>query len=176
VRDSGLPFTIVRPPVVYGPRDAQLLRLFRLARLGVVPLLGDGRQELSLVHARDLAAALAAVAGADACVGRTYHAAHDEVLDQRALATLVADACGRRVLQVPLPQAAVRAVLRATGAAARLAGVPTLLGPDKAPEFLAEAWTCSSDAIARDAGWRAATAHADGLRETAAWYRAQGWL
>lgn len=176
VRVSGVPFTIVRPPAVYGPEDRQWLRLFRLARHGVVPLLGDGRQELSLVHAADLADALVAAAMAPATLGRVYHAAHETALTQADLARGIARAVGVRARLVRIPSLAVRALLHVSGAGAALTGRATLLAPSKAPELLAGAWTCSSGALERDAGWSAGIAHERGLAETAAWYRAAGWL
>ena len=45
-----------------------------------------------------------------------------------------------------------------------------------APEFLAEAWTCSPAALERDTGWTASFSLATGLSETAEWYRTHGWL
>ena len=176
VRESGVPFTIVRPSAVYGPRDRELLRLFRLARRGVWPLLGGGRQELSLIHVADLAAALWAVACEPRAEGRVYHAAAPEIVDQRALAGAIARAVGTPVRLFPLPAGVVRLVLLASGAAARLAGRATLLAPDKAPEILAPAWTCSSAALEKDTGWRAAIPLDRGLAETARWYRENGWL
>jgi nucleoside-diphosphate-sugar epimerase len=176
VRASGMPYTIVRPPAVYGPRDREILRVFQLARRGLVPLLGDGRQELSFIHAADLARALMAAAGSAAAEGHTYHAAHPEVVEQRAFVRQVGEALGRRVRTLPLPHAVVRGVLWTSGAFARATGKATLLSPDKAEEFLAPAWTCSSTALLRDAGWQAAIPLAQGLPETAAWYRSAGWL
>jgi dihydroflavonol-4-reductase len=176
VRRAGLPFTVVRPPAVYGPRDRELLRVFRMARLGVAPLPGDGRQELSLVHVEDLAEALVAAAESPAAEGGTYNAAHPEVLTQRALVGAVAAALRRRVLLVPLPPALVRGLLQATGAVGRATGRATLLNADKAAEFLAPSWACSVEAIERDAGWVARIPLAKGLAGTAAWYRSAGWL
>jgi nucleoside-diphosphate-sugar epimerase len=176
VRASGAPFTIVRPPAVYGPRDRQWLRLFRLARRGLVPLLGDGGQELSLVHAADLASALLRAAEAPATLGRVYHAAHPATLSQVELGRAIARAVGARVRLVRLPAPLVRAVLFVSGAAAALAGRATLLSPAKAPELLASAWTCTPEALQRDAGWSAAVPHERGLADTAAWYRRAGWL
>jgi dihydroflavonol-4-reductase len=177
VAEGRVPYTIVRPPVVYGPRDRQLLRLFRIARTGVVPLLGDGGQELSLVHAADLARALVAAGSSEACVGRTYHAGHPRPVTQRELARAVARAVGREAPRlVALPGGAVRLALHALGTASLLTGRPSLLGPDKAPELLAPAWVCRSDALGRDAGWRAEIDHDRGLGDTARAYRADGWL
>ena len=176
VRASGVAFTIVRPPAVYGPRDRELLRVFQLARRGFAPLLGDGSQELSFVHARDLARALVAAGDSAKTEGRTYHAAHPETLTQRAFVQAVAAAQGRSVRALPLPAPLVRGALWTSGLVARLLGRATVLSPDKAPELLAPAWTCSSEALARDAGWRAAIPLAQGLPETAEWYRQAGWL
>ena len=52
VRSSRLQWSIVRPPMVYGPRDREVFKVFRLVRYGIAPLFGDGTQELSAVHAR----------------------------------------------------------------------------------------------------------------------------
>ena len=176
VRASGLAFTIVRPPGVYGPRDRQFLRLFRIVRRGWAPLLSGGVQELSLVHAADLAEALIAAALSPRTVGGTYHAASAEVVSQAALYQGVARALGRRVRLIALPPLAVRAVLHARHAWARLRGRSTLLSPGSAVELMAAAWTCSSEALARDAGWRARITLQDGLEETAGWYKQAGWV
>lgn len=176
LRASGAAWTIVRPPAVYGPRDREFLRLFRLGRRGLVPLPGGGAQELSLVHAADLAAALVAVSRSPTCQGRVYHAAGPERVTQRELAALIGQTVGRRPRLLPLAPGLVWLALVANSLAARLRGRATLLAPDKLPEILAPAWTCSSAALERDAGWRAAIPLAEGLRGTADWYRREGWL
>ena len=79
VRASGLPWTIVRPPMVYGPRDREVLKVFRIARLGIAPVFGDGTQELSAVHGADLADALIAAAITPATIHRIYYASHPDV-------------------------------------------------------------------------------------------------
>jgi nucleoside-diphosphate-sugar epimerase len=173
---SGVPYTIVRPPVVYGPHDRAVLRLFRFARRGLAPLLGDGSQELSLVFAADLARALLAAAASPAAEGRAYHAAHPEVVTQRELGQAIGRAVGRTSHAVALPMPVVRTLLAVSGAAARLAGRTTFLEPSKAPELLAPAWTCTSEALARDAGWRAEVGLSQGMEQTARWYYQAGWL
>lgn len=180
---SDLPWTIVRPPMVYGPRDTELARVFTIARWGIVPVFGDPGQELSLIHARDLASALLA-ATAPSTLGKAYFAAHPAVVTSAGLVEAIAravqramgHATQRRPRVIALPGWLTRAALAMTGAAARVAGRATVLSPDKGREFLAEAWTCSPAALTQDAGWRATIALDAGLDETARWYRAQGML
>jgi dihydroflavonol-4-reductase len=176
LRRSGVAFTIVRPVSVYGPHDTAFLRLFRATRLGFLPLLGDGYQELSLIHAADLARALWAAAETTVAEGRTYHACHPEVVTQRDLARAIALAMGRRVRLLALPARLTRILLRVTGAAAQLSGQATQLHPDKGHEFLAPAWVASSEALTRDTGWQAEIDLARGLADTADWYRKEGWV
>src|SRR5690242_2618332 len=95
VTASGLGWTIVRPPVVYGPRDQEVLKVFRLARLGIAPVLGDGSQELSAVYGPDLAEALIAAATSASAAGRTYYACHPEVFTGTQMARAVGRAMGR---------------------------------------------------------------------------------
>jgi nucleoside-diphosphate-sugar epimerase len=176
VRAAGVPFTIVRPPAVYGPRDRAFLPLFRAAAHGVVPLLGDGGQELTLVHAADLARALVAAATAEATLGGTYHAGHPQPVTQRALAGAVGRAVGRPLRCLRLPAPLVRGALFVAGAVGRVRGRAPLLDGDKANELLAPGWVCSSEALRRDAGWVAETPLAEGVARTARAYRDAGWL
>jgi nucleoside-diphosphate-sugar epimerase len=178
VRASGVPFTIVRPASVYGPRDRnQFLPAFKLARTGWAPVLGDGRQELSLIHVRDLADALVAAGESPRTLGRAYHAAHPQVVNQRELFAAIGRAMGRaHVRIVPVPKPVVMALLYIVGSGADLVGSGTVLRPTKAPEFFAPAWTCSSAPLETDSGWKARLGLDEGLADTARWYKDAGWL
>jgi nucleoside-diphosphate-sugar epimerase len=176
VMESGVPFTIVRPPAVYGPFDRELLRVFRWALKGTVPMIGDGAQPLSLVYAADLAEALVAAAERPATLNRIYHVAHRDVVSQRELLKAIGAALGRRVNLVPIPSPVARLVLELRGWAGRLTGRRTMLSGDKAAELLAPAWTCLSREFERDARCSPATGLTAGLAATAAWYRESGWL
>jgi dihydroflavonol-4-reductase len=176
VRSSSLPWSIVRPPIVYGPRDREVLKVFRLARLGVAPVFGDGSQELSAVHAADLAQALMAVTKAPATIGGTYHACHPQVFTSAELGQAVGAAMGRSVVRLSLPQAVGRALLAITEISARLTRQVTILTTDKANEFFQPAWTGDPAPLTRDSGWRARQDLSSGLADTYQWYRKAGWL
>ncbi len=176
VRGLDLPWTILRPPAVYGPRDREFLRLFRAARYGVSPLFGDGSQRLSLVFAHDLADAVVRCLDAESTAGGVYYPAHSVPTTARALVLGIGAALGTRVRILPLPRGVVRPLFWLTGTAARTTGRATLLSADKANEILADAWLCSPAPLAAKTGWRARTDLVDGLRRTAAWYRTVGWI
>jgi nucleoside-diphosphate-sugar epimerase len=176
VRGSALPWTILRPPTVYGPRDREVLKVFRLVRLGLGPVFGDGTQQLSAVHASDLAEALIAAARASATVGRGYYACHPEVVTSADLVRRIGEAMGRRPTVIPVPAVVGRAVLGVTEAVARIARQTTILTTDKANEFFQPAWTGDPTPLTRDSGWTAAHDLRSGLADTYRWYRSAGWL
>jgi nucleoside-diphosphate-sugar epimerase len=179
VRASGLRWTIVRPPAVYGPRDTEIFKMFKLARLGLSVFFGDGSQELSLIYATDLAEALVRSVSPDA-ENRAFFAGHPEIWTSREFATAIYRAVKKtdtgRPVTVPVPGLLARGILWATGTAASVARRPTLLSADKANEFLAEAWTCSSQAMMDATGWEPSTDLSAGLRQTVNWYEKVGWL
>jgi nucleoside-diphosphate-sugar epimerase len=176
VKASGLAWSVVRPPIVYGPRDREILKVFRIARLGVAPVFGDGTQELSAVHAGDLAAALRAVGSSETAIGRTYAACHPEVFTSAELGRAIGAAMGRPVGTLRIPAMVGRAILTVTGSVARFAGQTTILTADKANEFFQPAWTGDPAPLIRDCGWSPVHDLRSGLADTYAWYRKAGWL
>jgi dihydroflavonol-4-reductase len=176
VRASSLPWSIVRPPIVYGPRDREVLKIFRIARFGIAPVFGDGSQELSAVHAADLAQALIAAGNGESTVGRVYNACHPEIFTSGELGRVVGETMGRAVGTVRIPGFLGRALLSVTEASARVTGTATILTTDKANEFFQPAWTGDPTPLTRDSGWRASYDLRTGLADTYQWYRKAGWL
>jgi nucleoside-diphosphate-sugar epimerase len=176
VRGGPLPWTIIRPPAVYGPRDRELFRVFRAAQLGVAPVFGAGDQELSLVFGPDLAEAIAEAGTSAAAAHGLFYAAHPEVTTAERLVRQVAKGMGRDVRVIRIPVAVGRAILQATGAIARLAHQATILTADKGNELFQAAWTCDPASLVEATGWRAGHDLDAGIARTVAWYRAAGWL
>lgn len=179
VRAGSIPWTIVRPPAVYGPRDVELLRVFRLVRAPILPVFGNGRQELTFIYVADLARALVAAAQNETAAGKVYYGTHPELVDQRQFLEAVARAVrsDRRLPRMlPIPALPARAALWVTHAGALLTGRATVLTADKANEFFADSFACSPAPLERDTGWRAEHGLASGVPLTAAWYRDHRWL
>jgi|CXWL01.1.fsa_nt_gi nucleoside-diphosphate-sugar epimerase len=178
VRGTSLPWVIIRPPTVYGPRDRDnLITVFKAARLGIAPVFGDGSMEVSIVHVEDLADALvlAGTAG-DAVLGQTYYANHPQVLSSADLVREIGRSMGRGVSLLPIPEWAARVALTATGAWAAALRRKTILRADKANEFYQAAWTGDAAPFIAATGWQPRFDAARGLAQTHEWYRQAGWL
>ncbi len=176
VRASSLPWVILRPPMVYGPRDTEVLKLFKMARWGLAPIFGKGDQELSAIFGPDLAGALIAAGTSPNTIGKTYLPCHPEVFTSRAFAQEIGTAVGRDVLILSVPEPIGRGLLAVIGGAAKLTGTASVLSSEKADEFFETAWTGDPAALMRDTGWTPGRSLPEGLAETMTWYRAEGWI
>jgi nucleoside-diphosphate-sugar epimerase len=173
---SCVPFTILRPSAVYGPRDRDFLLVFKAIRCGLMPLVDGGAQWLSLVYVGDLVQAVLAVMDSREARGRTYHVAHPRPWTQYAFMAQVARTMSARPLKIPVPHPLLYPAFALRGVLDRLSGRPSIVNVHKVPEYAAPGWVCSSGAIAGEVGFIPAVPLEVGLRRTHAWYLQNGWL
>jgi nucleoside-diphosphate-sugar epimerase len=182
-----VPISVVRPPIVFGEGDRDVLRMFRMVQRGWHLVPGRRPRRYSLIHAADLAQGLllAAERGermngdpGDHARGRgVYFLAGQLHPTYAELGPLMAEALGRRPPRVMrVPMAAAWLVALTMEILARLRGQPDIFNLDKMREAAAGSWTCSSEKAVRQLGFEAPADLASRLRQTATWYLRQGWL
>ena len=173
VRGFAGDWTIIRSPAIYGPGDREMLEFFKVARLGFLPLPPAGR--LSVIHARDLCRLLLDCLDRAESFGQTYEP-DDGVpggWSHGDFARAIGAALGRRVLPLPLPKALLALAARGD---ALVRGARAKLTPDRVAYFCHPDWAAAPGAHPPAPLWHAEIETPAGLAETAAWYRAQGWL
>ena len=173
VHGSGLDWAIVRPPAVYGPGDKETLELFRMAKLGLMLMPPRGR--VSVIHVGDLARLLLALAGPSAPSSILIEADDGKPRGwtHREFAKALGTAVGKKPAIVSAPGALLRLAARADQL---FRGPRAKLTVDRAAYFSHHNWVVEPKRAAPAELWRPMTATEAGLAQTAAWYRAQGWL
>jgi nucleoside-diphosphate-sugar epimerase len=84
IRDRGAPITIVRPGLVYGPRDSGSFgRFAEMLSRGKMVLIGSGSNHLPLIYVRDVALGILLASTAPSALGRAYLLVNDERVTQR---------------------------------------------------------------------------------------------
>jgi nucleoside-diphosphate-sugar epimerase len=176
VRELTPSAVIVRPPVVYGPRDTDVFQLLRSVARGVVAEIAGGDRYFSAIYVKDLVEGILAAAASQRAEGRTYFLSHPKVLSWGELYAVAARIVGRtpRVLRIPLPCA--MAFGAAAEAVARLTGKPGIISREKICEARFQSWTCTTARASQELGFTAPTSIETGLAETMAWYKEAGWL
>jgi len=186
-----MPISIVRPPIVFGPRDRLLLPAYAMVqRTGLHVIPGFARRRFSWVHVDDLVAALhsigfcgerlpALLATAQENGGGQgmYYVAHEDLRTYHQLGTMLGHALGRgRTVGLQVPDCLLWLIAGAGDAAARLTGKPAALSWDKVREVTAGEWICSAEKLRTTLRWRSSADLQQQFDATARWYRDQGWL
>ena len=180
VRELAPDAVIVRPPVVYGPRDTDVFQLLKSISRGLVLEIAGGERWFSAIYVKDLVEGLLAAAATPCAAGRTYFLTHAIALSWRQLGDSAARIMGRtarrapRVVTVPLSLAT--AVGACAEIVARLTRKPGIISREKIAEARCAAWTCDGGLAARELGFVAPTSLDEGLAATLAWYKEAGWL
>lgn len=175
VEASGLDWTIVRPPGVYGPRDIDYLEMFRSAKWGFVPLPPRGAS--SIIHVLDLARLLLDLVDAPPALVRKRLFEPDDGREggwsHAELASAIGKAVGRKVFAPHLPRSAMLLGARIDRV---LRGDKARLTADRVGYMAHPNWVARSDRKVPPAVWSPHISGDEGLAATAAWYRSEGLL
>lgn len=173
VMSSGLDWAIIRPPAVYGPSDRETLELFRMAKLGVMLMPPKGR--VSVIHVDDLARLLLALADASAACNCLIEPddGKPDGWTHREFAKALAEAVGTKAAVISSPGILLRLAAKADQL---LRGENAKLTTDRAAYFSHRNWVVEPKRAAPPALWQPKVETVQGLAQTAAWYREQGWL
>ena len=173
VHSSGLDWVIVRPPAVYGPGDKETLELFRMAKLGLMLMPPKGR--VSVIHADDLAQLLLALARPGAPSNRLIEPDDGKPggWTHREFARALAAAVGTKAAVISSPGILLRLAARADQL---LRGEKAKLTIDRAAYFSHRNWVVEPKRAAPPGLWKPQIDTMQGLKDTADWYREQGWL
>lgn len=102
---KGLPLTVVRPAAIYGPGDRRLLKVFKMARMKVVPMLGYGHKHLyHLIHVTDLVNFMILSATHERTLGEVYVCGAKDYLSITQMIQIIAKKLGTEphILRLPV--------------------------------------------------------------------------
>jgi nucleoside-diphosphate-sugar epimerase len=169
---SSLDWSIIRPPAIYGPGDTDNLELFRFAKRGIMPLPPEGR--LSAIHADDLARLI--VAMVETALAHAFYEpddGHPDGWSHKEYAQMIGAAVGRNPRTLALPKAALNLGAALDGL---FRGDKAKLTRDRVSYMTHPDWVIDPTRRPPATLWTPAIPTPDGLKATADWYRAKGWL
>ena len=167
---------IVRPPVVYGPRDRDVFQMIRAVSRGWMLQIGRVRRYFSLVYVADLVDGLIAAADRADAGGGMFYIAHVTPVSWDEFGSVAARLMGRRMRALAIPEKTAYTAGWCAEQWSRLTGKPGILSRDKVVEACCAGWVCSPDRACRELDFCASTGLEDGLRRTLDWYKEAGWL
>jgi 2-alkyl-3-oxoalkanoate reductase len=172
--EAGLAATILRPTAVYGPGDRETAVFLHACDGPILPVPRVPGGKVTLIHAADVAAAVAATCGAPQ-PGQTFELTDENRsgLSWRELADAIRAACASRAAILELPRPIFQVIAACGGLAARATGRAAMLTPGKVCELFHPDWASPPERQLPAALWRPRIPLAEGLAETVSWLRAK---
>ncbi len=166
IHNARFPWTIFRPPAVYGQGDTEMLPLLKLARMGIVIPFGPAQQKISLIHVDDLVAAMLAwFESWSDCRDQIFSLddGHSGGYDWREIAET---ASGGKYYSFRIPGPLLFAAAKVNLLLSRLFGYAPMLSPGKARELIQPDWLCDNESLTQATGWSPIINLENGLKQT----------
>lgn len=173
VRQKQLPGVILRPPYIYGPRDRQLLpRIIPKLKDGTFPLIGGGKNPISLVYVKNLVDALLRAAKENKAIGQIYHITDGHDISRKEFVCTLAKKLGYPEPTKDIPGLVAQIACPIIEFLHKLSGskTPPLLNKFRM-KFMHTYLTFDISKARVELGYEPPYSFSEGLDETLAWFK-----
>ena len=171
------PYVILRPTGVYGPREKDYFLMADSIKKHVDFAVGYKPQEITFVYVMDVVQAVFKAFTAKGVEGKAYFLSDGEVYDSRRFSDLLQEEIGEpNVYHIKAPLWFLWIVCAISGLVNGWMGKLTTLNLDKYHILSQRNWQCDIEPARRDLGYEPQYKLEQGVKETVAWYKKEGWL
>lgn len=176
IKDSkNLPYIILRPTGVFGPRDADMFSFFELINKKLELYIGVNKQFLSLIYVKDMARAVISSCLSNLS-GNTYFISDGNKYDNVIFSNVIKKSLGKRTIVIKLPLFLVYIVAFFAQQVGKVTGKPSPLNLEKVKILKATNWFCDASPFERDMNFKAEYSLEGAIDETIQWYKKENWL
>jgi nucleoside-diphosphate-sugar epimerase len=165
---GGFPWTVLRPPAVYGPGDRAMLPLFRLMARGIAPLLGRHGARFSLLYVEDLADAVTKWLVSQSRESGVFELddGHPKGYSWCEVADTFAQLRGKPMFRFHVAALPMNIVAKVNQIAASMMGYAPIVTIGKVREIRHRDWVCDNSRFSQAANWKPTVCLEEGLRAT----------
>ncbi|MCC6549426.1 MAG: NAD(P)-dependent oxidoreductase [Ignavibacteriaceae bacterium] len=171
-----LPITICRAPAVYGERDTEIFIYFNTFSKGITTSVGFDQKKVSLIHVSDLVRGLIMAAEAEKSKRNIYFISSSKFYTWKEIGAVTSGVLKKKALTIPVPHAIVFTIAAIAQFLSLFSSKAATLNIEKARDLTQSHWICDSDKAYRDFGFRQEISIEQGIEQTCAWYKKEGWI
>ena len=171
-----LPYIILRPTGVYGPREKDYFIMAKSIQQHSDFAVGYKRQDITFVYVQDVVQAvfLALDRGEN---GRKYFLSDGQVYQSTTFSDLIHEELGRPWwIRITAPVWVLRVVTFFGEYVGRMTGKVTALNNDKYNILKQRNWRCDIQPAIDELGYQPQVQLAEGVKRSIKWYKDNGWL
>jgi dihydroflavonol-4-reductase len=178
-----LPFVVIRPPLVYGPRDKNIFLFFKTIQKQWMPILPSrsptGHKYYSAIHVDDLVQSLVnclKLADASYQTGERFFVSDGQIYTYDRIMGIIAGEMKIKPIRLKIPALAVGLAAGAGTLAGKILKKNLPLNLDKLQELNPDYWICSSQKAYDQLALKPKYTLESGIAQTLAWYKMNGWM
>jgi nucleoside-diphosphate-sugar epimerase len=173
---NSLPWMIMRPTAVFGPREKDFFELFKtIKKFKISPTVGSPNIKYTFIYVKDLARVVL-----DGTLSQHVHKGYflgdGRIHKMKEFSGNIAKALNIRTLNLTIPLAAIRVAVGVTGIIDRFRSSKSLLNDEQLAKMEAENWDCDISPAVSDFNFQPKYSLESAINETVRWYQEQGWL
>ena len=173
---SRVPYIILRPTGVYGPREKDYFIMAKSIKQHSDFAVGYQRQDITFVYVKDVVQAvfLALEKGQN---GRKYFLSDGQVYQSTTFSDLIHEELGRPWwIRITAPVWVLRIITFVGEYVGQMTGKVTALNNDKYNILKQRNWRCDIQPAINELGYQPTYNLEQGVKETIQWYKDNGWL
>jgi nucleoside-diphosphate-sugar epimerase len=173
---GGLPYIILRPTGVYGPRERDYFMMAKSIQSHTDFAVGYKQQDITFVYVTDVVQAVF-LAMEKGQTGRKYFLSDGEVYQSATFSNLIRKELGNPWwIRITAPIWVLRVVTFVGEYVGRLTGKVTALNNDKYNIMRQRNWRCDIEPARQELGYEPQVKLEEGVRRSIKWYKDNGWL
>jgi len=173
---SSLPIIVIRPPVVYGPREKNFFIYLKVLSKGWNIKIGAVKRELSLIYVADIVRAMIKAAVCFPAKEKIYFVTDGESHVWNDISDSAMRILDVRSRTLVIPEILLSFISRISEVLTWFSSKPTLFDRQRVIDICQTSWVASSDAFFESYAFRPKYNLAKGLEETVNWCKKNSWL
>jgi dihydroflavonol-4-reductase len=173
---DSLPVTVLRPPVVYGPREENFFTFIKLVQKGWGLQIGKASKELSLIYVADLVQAILIASHPSRQAGARFFVTDGKVHRWEQVANECARILNVRMKSLKIPEGILFPVALFFEAWASFSSKPALFDRQRMIDIKQSSWSASPKKFFEELDFEPQYDLSLGLAQTIQWCQKQKWL
>jgi len=169
-----IPYTIIRPASVYGPRDKDIFIFFNLVKHHLKPKTYTKRF-IQLVFVKDIAKVISLSLNNSNTNNKIYYLCDGNIYSWKDVATTIAKANNIKTIPIMLFNFIFKSVASVYEIVAKITKKPQVLSKEKIVEMMQTYWTADNTDVIKDIGFKFEKLE-NGAKITYNWYLNNKWF
>ncbi len=171
-----VPWVIIRPPSVYGPRDRDFLLYFKLVNIHLAPMAGSKKKYFSLVYVEDLVRMIIMAAENERGNNEIFFAGDGNVYMLEEFIDAVKETMHKKAMNLHIPIFLSYLIATFNEGMKYITKKQAIINMQKVKEMRQCYWLCSTEKAKKILNYKPQYSLQKGVNKTYQWYKGHQWL